>query len=548
MDLDLDQILDKVSTLEFQEKKIVTRTTWGYLKPFDLKDVLYITTADEGYLHFVKARRGGVTSRRRVKGTLYKFEKLLSSVAPHFQKSHKSYLVNTQKIRSVDKTPRGHYALRMLGLDDDPKHLVPLTRYFAPTMAELLGLNHLDHLEPFNRTAEKLRSWGLKSLGADEVKKYKLDEPKQRERFRRRYGIHNFNRDRLIRTFPEKTNPRQIDKARVIRNILYQVYQWLKWGVINRFDGSMRRIWYKYVGSTMKKLYPDKKDFSSEESDVYDYFNDFVELGIFTYKEFGFLDRYEFYRGIGERHPELMVFMEKTTVFGFPRRLARQYSTSFLVTSGQVPWLTSEYMSEDLNKVLPSKDTPMKVFTLTDLNPGGYSIGLNLKKRFAFHGFKNIEIIPVIVSSIYDDELVKKNRQPLISWKEYQKGSKIIREPVSSRDKKLFPLYYAWFYGDEDWKGVNDPRLIHRRKYKNYERVTLFGMELDALELSDIEEHFHKLIRPYASQIEGFSFADLKGELGSSEFLRLVQNTLEDPDLDEEVKRIRIESLVLNTI
>lgn len=487
----LDQILDKVNIMEFNHRSMVTNSS--YKIPFLLKDVLYITTFKKGYVYFVYSKWNCI-EKYKVKGSLSHFEKLFSLQAPHFKKCHKSYLVNTHKITSIDKGLSGNYNLSLEGLTNQ-KDNITLTAHFSSSFSELYGVKHLNYLEPFNKQAEKIRSFNLKSFGQEELKSLDLNDEKAKSLFRKRHGIHNFPIFRLLNEFHEKTNPDQIDKARVIKNVIYQVFQWLNCGVLNKFDGSMRRLWYKYLAPTIKKILPNKKDFTAEEASLYDYFNDFVELGIFTYKEFGFLDRYEFYRGIGETNPHIMVFMEKTTVFGFPRRLAKEFSTSFLVTSGQVPWLTAEYMSEDLKKVIKLLTTPLKFFTFCDLNPGGFSIANNLKKRFLFHGFKDIEIIQVIIPKLYSNDLIKKNRVPLISWKETKKGNKTIRTPLTLRDKRLFPNYYTWFFGDnKNWQGINDKRLIEVKKYKRYDKVTLYGMELDALELSKIETNFKKII------------------------------------------------------
>ena len=538
MDKALDQILNKLNSLEFESRSMVSDL--GSKSRFNLKDILYITTGRRGYCIFVSAEHG-YPKKRNVKGTLRHFENLFLDQAPHFKKSHNSYIVNTHKVRAVDKTSKGHYSLTLEGLLED-KERIPLTRHFAPTFTAMFGLDHLNHLEPFNKTAEKIRSWGLKSFGKDEIKKLNLSDKRAVARFKSTYGIYTFFKDRLTQEFPQSSNPKKLDQARLIRNGIYQVFQWVRWGVIDQFSGSIRRIWYKYLGPVLKKAYPDKKEFPGEESDLYDYFNDFVELGIFTYAEFGFMDRYEFNRWVGEENPEVLIFMEKTTVIKFPRRLAKEYSSSLLVTSGQVPWLTAEYMAKDLKEVISDANTPLKFFTLTDLNPGGYSIGLNLKKRFEFHGMKNIEIIPVISPKLYSDSQIKENRAALISWKEYKKGKKTIYEPVSLRDKRLFPTYFPWFFGEEGWEGINDERLITRRKYKNYTRVTIYGMELDSLELDDIEAHFKTLIKKHLpNDAPVLTRPQLPVITDPVDYITRIKQIISDPDTDaaSQVKSIQ---------
>ncbi len=87
MDKALDQILNKLNSLEFESRSMVSDL--GSKFRFNLKDVLYITTGRRGYCVFVSAEYG-YPKKRNVKGTLRHFEHLFLEKAPHFKKSHNS--------------------------------------------------------------------------------------------------------------------------------------------------------------------------------------------------------------------------------------------------------------------------------------------------------------------------------------------------------------------------------------------------------------------------------------------------------------------------
>jgi hypothetical protein len=483
MEEKLQAISDKLSIL--RPTRMVT--DYGWLWTFELSKVVYVTTFRRGYVKFILDN--GYTME--VQGSIEGFQRKLKRVAPQFGRTHKSYLVNLHQVVAVGKTAKGAFLLKFKG-EADP---APMTRYYAPHIAKRFHTDHLDYLEPRDSRAEKLRSFGLKTFGLEEIMKGKVKPGGEVKWFLASYGIHRFYTKQLQEEFPEKTTG-EIDKARVMRNIIWQVWNWIQWGLIPKFTGSIRSLWYKYIVFVLKRNPQLKaKNQSQDEASLYDYFNDFVELGIFTYEDFGFKDPFEASRGVGEHFPQALLYAEKSSILSLVHALGEKYSISWLMTRGQVPWITAEYMAGDLRKRVGDPSTKLLFFTMTDLNPGGLSIARNLKKRFEFHGFKNIEVKPVVDLSLFTDEDIQAFRTPLISWREKKKGKKTEYKPSSPRDKKLFRRYHEWFYGSKDWKGINDPRLITREPHKRYgDLVTLYGLDVDTLGHDLIENRFRTLL------------------------------------------------------
>ena len=409
----LQAISDKLSIL----RPVKMVTDHGNLWPFDLSQVVYVTTYRRGYVQFFEAN--GTSSK--VQGTIKSFQRRFKKTAPQFSRTHKSYLVNLHHVVAVGKTAKGDYIFQFHGRVDP----APVTRYYAPHVAKKLQVDHLDYLEPRDSRAEKLRSYGLKTFGLEEIMKGEVKTEGQIKWFKSRYGIHRFYTKQLQEEFPEKTTG-DIDKARVMRNIIWQVWNWIQWGFIPKFSGSIRSLWYKYIVFVLKRNPQLKaKNQSQDEATLYDYFNDFVALGLFTYADFGFRDPFEASRGVGFHFPRAMLYAEKSSLLSLVQRLGEKYSISWLMTRGQVPWITAEYMAKDLKERIGDLSTKLLFFTMTDLNPGGLSIARNLKKRFEFHGFKNIQTHPVIDLSLFTDEDIEAFRAPLLSWREKKKGKKI---------------------------------------------------------------------------------------------------------------------------
>ena len=483
MEEKLQAISDKLSIL--CPTKIVT--DHGRLWPFDLSRIVYVSTYRRGYVQFIQD--DGKT--KPVQGTIEKFQRRLKKIAPQFVRTHKSYLVNLHQVAAVGKTSKGDYLFQFHG-EAAP---APVTRYYAPHVAKKLHVDHLDYLEPRDSRAEKIRSFGLKTFGLEEIMKGEVKTEGQVKWFMSRYGVHRFYEKELKEEFPEKSTG-DIDKARVMRNIIWQVWNWIQWGLIPKFSGSIRSLWYKYIVFVLKRNpHLKAKNQSQDESSFYDYFNDFVELGIFSYEDFGFRDPFQSSRGVGHLFPQAMLYAEKSSLLSLANALGKKYSISWLMTRGQVPWITAEYMAGDLKERVGDPDKELIFFTMTDLNPGGLSIARNLKKRFTFHGFQNIKIHPVIDLTLFTDEDIEAYRSPLISWREKKKGKKLHYTFKTNRDKKLFSRYYEWFFGSKDWKGVNDKRLITREPHKRYgDLVTIYGLDVDPISHDLIEERFQKLL------------------------------------------------------
>ena len=479
----LQAISDKLSIL--RPTRMVT--DHGSLWAFDLSSVVYVTTYRRGYVQFIQ----GDGRVKPVQGTIEGFQRRFKKIAPQFARTHKSYLVNLHQVVAVGKTSKGDYLFQFQG-GADP---APVTRYYAPHVAKKLHVDHLDYLEPRDSRAEKIRSFGLKTFGLEEIMKGEVKTEGQVKWFMSRHGIHRFYEKRLKEEFPEKSTG-EIDKARVLRNIIWQVWNWLQWGLIPKFSGSIRSLWYKYIVFVLKRNpHLKAKNQSQDEAAFYDYFNDFVELGIFTYEDFGFRDPFQSSRGVGRHFPQAMVYAEKSSLLSLTHALGKKYSISWLMTRGQVPWITAEYMAKELKKKVGDLDSELLFFTMTDVNPGGLSIARNLKKRFTFHGFSNIRIHPVIDLSLFTDEDIEAFRAPLISWREKKKGKKIHYTFKTSRDKKLFNRYFEWFFGSKDWKGINDKRLITREPHKRYgDLVTIYGLDVDPISHELIAERFKNLL------------------------------------------------------
>jgi hypothetical protein len=62
--------------------------------------------------------------------------------------------------------------------------------------------------------------------------------------FQKRWDIKLFEKERMLSYF-RQYGVNEIDKRRVIKNILYQVWRWIRKGLEEPVDGNLRSLWYR---------------------------------------------------------------------------------------------------------------------------------------------------------------------------------------------------------------------------------------------------------------------------------------------------------------
>ncbi|MBF0503225.1 MAG: LytTR family transcriptional regulator [Candidatus Riflebacteria bacterium] len=409
----------------------------------------------------------------------------------YFLRVHRSYLVAMARIAGVYErypeadagtpeppSPRDkggaedECELGLSGTDDR----IPVTVTYARDLKKAMGVSSLDHLVPEHPLDKALRLYELIDFGWREL--YVLD-PKDApavEAFRKKWDIRQFTRERMLSYF-RQFGVNEINKKRVIKNIIYQMFRWIKKGIEPPSDGNIRSLWYR-----IKAVLAYHSDVLGP-GDVDTFYNTLQEMvedqNLFRYKDFGFMDMNEPYRGIGAKSPEIILASEKLGHYLFIKKLAAEAGVSFICMKGEPAVISLEYFSDDLMQTCGDK--PKTVFCISDVDPAGYSIEGNLVAGLQRNGHQVARVVKLVDTSIFTSEEIAIVRYPVVNFE--TKGDQV--KPIEPATMGQVTKGRAW------WNLLKDDRLISEKdKGDGWKSVTIWGIESDAADREIIRKRF----------------------------------------------------------
>lgn len=215
----------------------------------------------------------------------------------------------------------------------------------------------------------------------------------------------------LRQRFSTQSSDRPI-ATKIIKNIIWQVYTWIRQGKHDLIRGNLRSFWYMRVKLPLGrvKLLDEKTDHYRTMSKV---FSDLSrDYGLFSYKNFGFIDDDWENRRIGAQNPHVIIFSEKTGFFFYLKELHETFDVTVSALGGQPSVLSVEYMVEHILKNT-SKDRPFYVYSIVDYDPSGRLIEQNFVDLLKEQGLKDVNLTRMIDPSFYTPEELKLYRYPL---------------------------------------------------------------------------------------------------------------------------------------
>jgi len=238
---------------------------------------------------------------------------------------------------------------------------------------------------------------------------------------------------RTLRTyFGAITSGRTIAK-RMIRSIVWQVYERIHTGKMDPIEGNVRSFWYRFVKPTLARvgiLQTAKVDHYLTMMQI---FAEMVEdLDLFKYTAFGFDDSTWENRRIGAKHPTTIVFAEKA---GFMRFLKEQvhavYDVTVTALSGWPSILSTEYMARHIEKA-GGYDPPEKVwdqekvrlFSIVDWDPSGWMIREAFVRQLQDQGMTSYEMVDLIHPKSFTEEEIALYAYPVPSGPRQVKKNK----------------------------------------------------------------------------------------------------------------------------
>ena len=444
-----------------------------------------IRTGDIVFMQYQRGRVEAVTAdglHYELPDNLNHYESLFKG---YFLRVHRSYLVAVERIegtfeRFPDEVER---EADMRGKEDECELAltgsdvrVPVTATYGRAVKKALGISSFHNLVPEHPADKKLRQYGLIDFGWRELYGLNTADKPAVEAFKERWDIKKFSRERMLSYF-RQYGVNEINKKRVVKNIIYQMWRWITAGIEEPSDGNIRSMWYR-----IKAVLAHHADILGP-GDVNTFYSTLLEMievaGLFRYRDFGFMDMNAPYCEVNDQHPEIVLASEKIGHFLFIRNLAREFGASFICTKGEPAVISLEYFSDDLHE--KCKGRPLTVFCISDIDPSGYSIERNLVKRLELNGHKIARLVKLVDTSIFESDDIAVVRFPVVGFE--KKGETV--KPVPPATMSQVTKALDWF------NELQDPRLISEKdKGGGWKIVTIWGIESDAAERKLIEKRF----------------------------------------------------------
>ena len=413
----------------------------------------------------------------------------------YFLQVHRSFLVALDRITSIfnrfpeepgedGEPPTTGGTVRNREVEEEcelvlegVKKRIPVTQKYSGILKDIFRLKTLHHVVPEHPDDRKLRLLGLIDFGWRDL--YDLD-PKDAaavDAFKKKWDIRQFTRERML-TYFRQALVNRIDKRRVIKNIIYQLYRWMQKGIENLSDGNIRSMWYKIKATLAYHsniLEPGDVDiFYSALQEMIE------EQKLFRYKDFGFMDMGEPYRKIGKTQPEIILASEKAGHYFFVRDLAAQVGTSFICMRGEPSVISMEYFSDDL--FTACGDAEKIIFCITDIDPAGYSIQRNLVEGLSSRGHKIRQVVKLVDPSLFPGGDIVYAFYPVVRYQ--QKGAVI--KPMGKSTLGQVTKALDWLNNE-----IKDDRFITEKQLGNgWKVVTISGIESDSASREVVQKRF----------------------------------------------------------
>jgi len=230
-------------------------------------------------------------------------------------------------------------------------------------------------------------------------------------------GVKHYDKDiRQMTTKELKANfaassSGKIIIAKVIKNIVWQVYEWVK-ADQEQVEGNLRSFFYAYIKSVMGKV-GALDDKTSPYDVMIDVFSEFVQdHKLFRYQDFSFDDGDWENRRIGQKYPQIIVFAEKTGYMRLLKEFYNTYSVTVAALGGQPSLLSTEYAVTHISELI-SLTIPFYLLAIVDYDPSGGLIAKTYQNQLNSQGILEISSINLIVPENYTPQEIDLYKYPL---------------------------------------------------------------------------------------------------------------------------------------
>jgi len=280
---------------------------------------------------------------------------------PHLFQMRQGIFLNLRRLKRIrKKNPRtvSPYLFEM-----DTGEVYELNGASEAVVANRLGLTELDKLQPYHRGfwRRQLRAYP--------------------------YEISQAPAARLLADFASPDV--------LLANLVWQVYLWRLQGLPVRFGLSFRDAHYNPnkaalfragfldcgQGGIRKGAKPEDELFVLWERVLLEMVSD----GLFSYTDLGFIDEYGSDRGIGAKHPHILLVAEKSTQGRMVAQLARELGLSWVITKGVSTLVGDLFLA---NALKAATNQTIRSLFVVDFDEGGWSLGNSMVKHLQKWGIQ----------------------------------------------------------------------------------------------------------------------------------------------------------------
>lgn len=238
-------------------------------------------------------------------------------------------------------------------------------------------------------------------------------------------GIANFEQDlrqmskeELLKHFAFESSG-QLNATRLIKNLVWQAYTWIRDGKRAPTEGNLRSFWYTDVKPVLSRVGLPVEGRRLTEL-VYDVFVEMVtKHHLFSYRDFGFLDEGAHVRAVGRTNGALILFAEKEGRFELVREIARGYDATGLALGGYPSSLSTEYLlfalreKGALDGSKPPGGQAVHLFSVVDYDPSGYWIEREFAEQIQSLGVGEVILHTLVHPKRLSPERVQLSRYEL---------------------------------------------------------------------------------------------------------------------------------------
>lgn len=210
----------------------------------------------------------------------------------------------------------------------------------------------------------------------------------------------------------------------LIMNVVWQIVRQRKQGLEVDFPGDYRGLFYDALYATLfragfmtraKTLRAIRRSGLATEDELYSLYLRLVaqavgEDRLFTFRELGLDDPGEHLVHFGDRHPDVVVVAEKSSLEENLVALRQKYGVTTLVTSGQAKLLPTEYFAASLKE---RGLHTVRLIAYVDFDPAGWTIPRVLTRMLERYGIKVLSLRYLVRAKHFTAEEVELFSVPL---------------------------------------------------------------------------------------------------------------------------------------